>query len=130
MEDNKNKNELVLVDVFNNLPTLDVATVSSPEFQEKYTALTDYLNQLTEIKKNVDDTIKKIMEEEYQKTGETSLISGDRKYTLIPSSTRITLDSKKLQAEHPEIYSQYAKTTMVSPTLRSSKIGKSSTEEA
>ena len=119
MEKGTASKDLVLINSLEVIPTFDVATIESPDFNEKYSLLVDYLEQFTEIKKKVDGEIKRVMEESYNTTGDTNLISGDRKYTYIPATTRVTVDSKKLQADLPDVYAKYAKVSQVSATLKS-----------
>lgn len=116
--------DLVSINSLDVVPSFDVATISDAEFNDKYTLLIDYLDKLTELKKKVDSGIKATMEEQYNATGETNLISGDRKYTYIPPTTRVSVDTKKLQAELPDVYAQYVKIGQVSATLKSTTINK------
>ena len=128
MEEKEETKGLTLIDTLEMLPSLDVSTISSPAFQDQYNLLTDYINKFVSVKKIIDTEIKRVMEEEYLKTGDSTLVSGDRKYTYIPSSTRVLLDTKKLQEEQPEIYSKYAKVSQVSSILKSTKIPKKTDE--
>ena len=116
--------DLVSINSLDIIPSFDVTTISDAEFNDKYTLLTDYLDKLTELKKKVDNGIKATMEEQYNATGETNLISGNRKYTYIPPTTRVSVDTKKLQAELPDVYTQYVKIGQVSATLKSTIINK------
>lgn len=111
--------DIVSINGLNAITAFDLPTIQSPDFNTKYTLLVDYLNQLDELKKKVDGEIKRVMEDEYNTSGETNLVSGDRKYTYIPPTTRVSVDSKKLQAECPDIYAKYARVSQVSAVLKS-----------
>ena len=124
MEEKEVTKDLTIFDTLSSLSELDVSTITSPAFQDQYNLLVDYLNAFTNAKRSIDNEIKRVMEEEYSKTGDSTLISGDRKYTYVPPTTRILIDSKRLQEERPEIYSEYAKVSQVSATLRSTRSAK------
>ena len=56
----------------------------------------------------------KLMKEHGVKSFETDNL----KLTFVDESERTTVDSKKLQAEFPEIYDQVKKTSKISATVR------------
>lgn len=118
------KKDLITIKSLEGLTTLDASIISSENFNKQYDLLVVSLEQLTELKKRIDEQIKAVMEEEYNISGESSLISGDRKYSYIPPTTRVTVDTKKLQGDLPEIYAQYARITQVGASLRSAPIKK------
>ena len=103
-------------------PSFDVATLSdlsAPEFTEKYNLLVEYISQLTELKKTVDNKIKTVLEAQYNETGDSSCEYNGRRYTYIPPTTRVTVDTKRLQAEQPDVYAKYARVSRVSAVVKS-----------
>lgn len=119
MDTESTSKELVPFKSFDLTTISDVSAITSVEFNQQYTNLLDILAKLQDLKEAVDDRIKIVMEEEYRKTGVSSLDTEDRKYTYSPPTTRISVDSKRLEKEQPEIYAKYAKVTQVKATLRS-----------
>lgn len=124
-----NPSDMASIGSLEVIPTFDLPTITSEDFSKKYDLLVHSIKQLTELKKKVDEKIKEEMEGIYNKTGDATLISGDRKYTYIPPSSRITIDSEKLKQERPDVYTEYARISQVSATLRSSTVKPKEEEE-
>lgn len=102
------------------LSVAELSDLSSPAFANQYNLLINCISQLTDIKKSVDDKIKTLLEAQYQETGDSSCEYNGRRYTYVPPTTRVTVDTKKLQSEQPDVYAKYARVTSVSASLKSS----------
>lgn len=78
--------------------------------------------ELKQIKEKVDkvkETLYSTMEKEGIKTVDRNKL----KITYVAPSTRVSVDSKKLQKEEPEIYNKYVKTTTVAGSIKITLIG-------
>lgn len=115
----KGSEPILLPDIKSTFEIATLSDIASPEFSAQYGLLVDYINKLTELKKTVDDKIKDAFEKEYQETGETHFEADGRKYTYIPATTRVTVDTKRLQTEQPDVYAKYAKVSQVSASIKS-----------
>ena len=74
-------------------------------------------NELNLMKEKVDkvkETLYSTMEKEGVKTVDRNKL----KITYVAPSTRVSVDSKKLQKEEPEIYKKYVKTTTVAGNIK------------
>ena len=79
-------------------------------------------HELNQMKKKVDkvkETLYSTMEKEGVKTVDRNKL----KITYVAPSTRVSVDSKKLQKEEPEIYKKYVKTTTVAGSIKITLIG-------
>ena len=124
MEEKTYSTDLIKINSLEDIVvTFDLSTISSADFSDKYSLLVSYVEQLTELKKKVDTEIKRVMEDEYNTSGDTSIVAGERRYTYIPPTTRVTIYTKKLQADLPDVYAKYAKVSQVSATLKSTVVG-------
>ena len=124
MEEKTYSTDLVKINSLEDIVVaFDLSTISSSDFGDKYSLLVSYVEKLTELKKKVDTEIKRVMEDEYNTSGDTSIVAGERRYTYIPPTTRVTIDTKKLQADLPDVYAKYAKVSQVSATLKSTVVG-------
>lgn len=108
---------------------LTPALLKDESFGKAYGCLTDVIDALTDLKKKADEAIKVLMGEEYENGGDTTVVSGPRKYTYVPGTTKVSVDTKKLQKEMPEIYVKYSKTSNVSPSLRVTAVAKDVVDE-
>ena len=77
------------------------------------------LNLLKEKVDKVKETLYGTMENEGIKTVDRNKL----KITYVAPSTRVSVDSKKLQKEEPEIYKKYVKTTTVAGSIKITLIG-------
>ena len=77
------------------------------------------LNLLKEKVDKVKETLYGTMEKEGIKTVDRNKL----KITYVAPSTRVSVDSKKLQKEEPEIYKKYVKTTTVAGSIKITLIG-------
>ena len=77
------------------------------------------LNLLKEKVDKVKETLYGIMEKEGVKTVDRNKL----KITYVAPSTRVSVDSKKLQEKEPEIYKKYVKTTTVAGSIKITLIG-------
>lgn len=78
--------------------------------------------ELKQIKEKVDkvkETLYGTMEKEGIKTVDRNKL----KITYVAPSTRVSVDSKKLQKEEPEIYNKYVKTTTVAGSIKITLMG-------
>ena len=74
------------------------------------TGILDNLDQLKETKKDIDEQIKKAQNEICVMLGDCEVgYAGERKVTWKTQAGRVTVDSKKLKAEQPEIFAAYSK---------------------
>ncbi len=73
-------------------------------------AILDSLDQLKETKKDIEEQIKKTQNEICVMLGDCEVgYVGERKVTWKAQAGRVTVDSKKLKAEKPEIFAAYSK---------------------
>ena len=79
----------------------------------------DELNLMKEKVDKVKETLYSTMEKEGVKTVDRNKM----KITYVAPSTRVSVDSKKLQKEEPEIYKKYVKTTTVAGSIKITLIG-------
>ena len=79
----------------------------------------DELNLMKEKVDKVKETLYGTMEKEGIKTVDRNKL----KITYVAPSTRVSVDSKKLQKEEPEIYKKYVKTTTVAGSIKITLIG-------
>ena len=77
------------------------------------------LNLLKEKVDKVKETLYGIME----KAGVKTVDRNKLKMTYVAPSTRVSVDSKKLQEKEPEIYKKYVKTTTVAGSIKITLIG-------
>lgn len=127
-KENKNINQIVLA---SQLDKVEVSAdlVKSENFSKSYDSLVELINYLKNIKETVDGEIKKIIEKNYQETGESSIKSEDFNFTYVAPSTKQDFDKKKLKEEQPDIYAKYTKVTDVSAQLRVTKRKKESEKD-
>ena len=108
---------LIVKDSF-ELSQLTLDTASQPAFQSSYYQLLDTLNYLTDLKKEVDNILKKALEGQYLANGQTSLKGDKVRFTYVSSTVRESLDTKKLKEEMPDIYEKYKKVSEVKDSIR------------
>lgn len=77
------------------------------------------LKQMKEKVDKVKETLYSTMEKEGVKTVDRNKL----KITYVAPSTRVSVDSKKLQKEEPEIYKKYVNTTTVAGSIKITLIG-------
>ena len=77
------------------------------------------LNLMKEKVDKVKETLYSTMEKEGIKTVDRNKL----KITYVAPSTRVSVDSKKLQKEEPEIYKKYVKTTTVAGSIKITLMG-------
>ena len=77
------------------------------------------LNLLKEKVDKIKETLYGTMEKEGIKTVDRNKL----KITYVAPSTRVSIDSKKLQKEEPEIYKKYVKTTTVAGSIKITLMG-------
>ena len=76
--------------------------------------------------KVLEDKVGKIQDILYDTMGKEGVKTVDRgklKITYVAPSTRVSVDSKKLQKEEPEIYKKYVKTTTVAGSIKITLMG-------
>lgn len=61
--------------------------------------------------KNGEEEIKEALKDAMEKTGTKKFENDYVSVSLVPSTTRTTVDAKKLKVEHPRIYKKVTKTT-------------------
>ena len=89
------------------------------ELMEDIKSKEEELNLLKEKVDKVKETLYGTMEKEGIKTVDRNKL----KITYVAPSTRVSVDSKKLQKEEPEIYKKYVKTTTVAGSIKITLIG-------
>ena len=93
--------------------------VDLEELMEDIKSKEEELNLLKEKVDKVKETLYGTMEKEGIKTVDRNKL----KITYVAPSTRISVDSKKLQKEEPEIYNKYVKTTTVAGSIKITLMG-------
>ena len=94
---------------------LEDLTELMQEIENKEYELNLMKEKVDKVKKNLYGT----MEKEGIKTVDRNKL----KITYVAPSTRVSVDSKKLQKEEPEIYKKYVKTTTVAGSIKITLIG-------
>ncbi len=89
------------------------------ELMEDIKSKEEELNLLKEKVDKVKETLYGTMEKEGIKTVDRNKL----KITYVAPSTRVSVDSKKLQKEEPEIYKKYVKTTTVAGSIKITLMG-------
>ena len=89
------------------------------ELMEEIKIKEDELNLMKEKVDKVKETLYSTMEKEGVKTVDRNKL----KITYVAPSTRVSVDSKKLQKEEPEIYKKYVNTTTVAGSIKITLIG-------
>ena len=89
------------------------------DFARRYKQM---LKTKDELEKIEEDFKKKLIEmfESIPDLETNSVTIDGLKFTYVKSSTRKTIDSKKLQEDMPEIYEKFQKTSQVKSTIRTS----------
>lgn len=85
-------------------------------FKSAVVGLTQTIANIAAEKKRLDDEDKKMREELERAMSDYGVTSFENEYvriTHVEPSTKVSVDSKKLKAELPDIYSQYSKVSDV-----------------
>lgn len=122
MVENTKSNELMQIMSDLQGVSMTPEVLASDDFASKYTKLCEFVEQATKIKEVIDAGIMEIVKTNYLETGDSSVKNGEYIYTYVPATEAITLDSKKLKEEQPEIYAKYAKKTSRKDSIRKKKI--------
>lgn len=98
--------------------------VEETDLQVIQSAVPDVLKAITDItvqKKKLDEqekVMKKKLQEAMETYGVKSFETPEVKFLYVAPTTRTTIDSKKLKADHPDIAEAYSKTSNVSASVR------------
>lgn len=124
MDAEKSQNQLAL---FGGLAEAELTKelIASDDFVGKYKILISTIEALTALKSTVDAKIKSVAEKHYFETGEPSIASNGYRYTYTPETTRESLNTKAFKTDHPDIYKEYVRVSIVSPSLRVTKTASS-----
>ena len=104
----------------------DVDLGVSEEELEELEELMQEIKVKKEELKVLEDKVGKIQDILYDTMGKEGVKTVDRgklKITYVAPSTRVSVDSKKLQKEEPEIYNKYVKTTTVAGSIKITLMG-------
>lgn len=99
--------------------------VSEEELEDLEELMEDIKSKEEELKllKEKVDKVKEVLYDTMGKEGVKTVDRGKLKITYVAPSTRVSVDSKKLQKEEPEIYKKYVKTTTVEGNIKITLIG-------
>jgi hypothetical protein len=98
--------------------------IEETDLQVIQSAVPDVLKAITDItvqKKKLDEqekVMKKKLQEAMETYGVKSFETPEVKFLYVAPTTRTTIDSKKLKADHPDIAELYSKTSNVSASVR------------
>ena len=98
--------------------------IEETDLQVIQSAVPDVLKAITDItvqKKKLDEqekVMKKKLQEAMETYGVKSFETPEVKFLYVAPTTRTTIDSKKLKADHPDIAEAYSKTSNVSASVR------------
>lgn len=98
--------------------------IEKTDLQVIQSAVPDVLKAITDItvqKKKLDEqekVMKKKLQEAMETYGVKSFETPEVKFLYVAPTTRTTIDSKKLKADHPDIAEAYSKTSNVSASVR------------
>lgn len=111
-------------DVCQDIAKVCEEQVEETDLQVIQSAVPDVLKAITDItvqKKKLDEQ-EKVMKQKLQEAMETygvkSFETPEVKFMYVAPTTRTTIDSKKLKADHPDIAEAYSKTSNVSASIR------------
>lgn len=93
---------------------LQVIESTVPDVLKAITDITVQKKKLEEQKKLMKQKLLQAMEEHGVKSFENAKV----KFMYVAPTTRTTIDSKKLKADHPDIVEAYSKTSNVSASVR------------
>ena len=99
--------------------------VSEEELEDLTELMEDIKSKEEELNllKEKADKVKGILYDTMGKEGVKTVDRGKLKITYVAPSTRVSVDSKKLQKEEPEIYKKYVKTTTVAGSIKITLMG-------
>ena len=99
--------------------------VSEEELEDLEELMEDIKSKEEELKllKDKVDKVKETLYSTMEKEGVKTVDRGKLKITYVAPSTRVSVDSKKLQKEEPEIYKKYVNTTTVAGSIKITLIG-------
>ncbi len=99
--------------------------VSEEELEDLQELMEDIKSKEEELKllKDKVDKVKETLYSTMEKEGVKTVDRGKLKITYVAPSTRVSVDSKKLQKEEPEIYKKYVNTTTVAGSIKITLIG-------
>ena len=97
----------------NYLQVIDNSIQISPEWLKKYRDFKAMQLKMDLAEKEFKEQLKDAME----KTGKTSVIVDGFSAVVKKSTTRTSLDSKRLKAELPDIFEEYSKTSEVKGSI-------------
>lgn len=99
--------------------------VSEEELEDLTELLEDIKSKEEELKllKEKADKVKETLYSTMEKEGVKTVDRNKLKITYVAPSTRVSVDSKKLQKEEPEIYNKYVNTTTVAGSIKITLIG-------
>lgn len=89
----------------------------APELLEAVTQSNKLELVIQEAKNTVQENDERVIEAMKQ-AGLTQAIIAGTTYTIVPSHTRTTIDSKRLKADKPELAEQYSKVSVVKESYR------------
>ena len=94
--------------------------VSEEELEDLQELMEDIKSKEEELKllKDKVDKVKETLYSTMEKEGVKTVDRGKLKITYVAPSTRVSVDSKKLQKEEPEIYKKYVNTTTVAGSIK------------
>ncbi len=98
--------------------------LASEDFTDSYSNLVALTKYLEDLKKNIDNSIKDCLKDQYFESGEASMEANGMRYTYVPETSRETFNTKDFKAENPELYKKYVKVSPVSESLRTTRINK------
>ena len=116
-KDQENINQVVLASQLDHVEvTSDV--IESENFAQKYKSLDQLIKYLQGIKTAINTEIKKIIEENYAESGDSSIRNDFFTFTYVSPTTKEDFDVARFKEENPELYKKYVKITNVSGSLR------------
>lgn len=97
---------------------IDLEVIQSEGFVNQYSSIKEAIQYLTELKNNIDETVKECVKNNFYITGSPSIKTDSCSFTYIPETTRETFDSKRFRSECPDLYKQYVKISNVDESIR------------
>ena len=89
----------------------------APELMEAVIQSNSLEVKIQEAKNTVQETDERVIEAMKQ-AGLTQAIIAGTAYTIVPSHTKVIIDSKRFKAEKPELAEEYSKTSVVKESYR------------
>ena len=92
--------------------------IVSEQFVNAYPTLCNTISLLSDIKKDLDNSIKSIAREEYLKSGSTHIDTDGYKVTFVAGTVSRKFNTSKFKKDHPDLYEEYMEDSLSSDYVK------------